>query len=68
VGSRGPALIQIAEAKAVCARCPVLAECRRDALTAHEPFGIWGGLTVEERDALLAPARRADVDQFPDAA
>jgi hypothetical protein len=31
----------------LCACCPVLAACRE--LGAHEPFGIWGGLTPAER-------------------
>lgn len=38
-------------AKAVCARCPVLARCREHALTTHEPYGVWGGMTEEERRA-----------------
>lgn len=40
-------------AKAVCATCPVLPACRRHALAAREPYGVWGGLSEEERDALL---------------
>jgi WhiB family redox-sensing transcriptional regulator len=67
VSNRGPALIQVAQAKAVCARCPVLAQCRRHALVLPEPFGIWGGLTEEERDVLLA-ARSTDPNQVADAA
>jgi WhiB family redox-sensing transcriptional regulator len=45
-------------AKAVCARCPVIDSCLRWALAAREPYGVWGGLSVEERDALatLQPA------------
>jgi WhiB family transcriptional regulator, redox-sensing transcriptional regulator len=41
---------KIADAKAVCAQCPVLALCRDYGLTAgrHE-WGIWGGLTEDER-------------------
>lgn len=41
-------------AKAVCAQCGVLEHCLRWALTTREPFGVWGGLTVEERERLLA--------------
>jgi WhiB family redox-sensing transcriptional regulator len=48
VGNDGPALVQIAEAKAICARCPVVAQCLSFALVAL-PEGIAGGLTVEER-------------------
>ena len=29
VGTSGPALLQIAEAKSVCRRCPVVSECPR---------------------------------------
>jgi WhiB family transcriptional regulator, redox-sensing transcriptional regulator len=44
-------------AKAVCRRCPVLAACREHALKVHEPYGVWGGLTEHEREALyVAPA------------
>ena len=38
-----------AEAKAVCSQCPVLESCRRHALEASEPYGIWGGLAPRER-------------------
>jgi WhiB family redox-sensing transcriptional regulator len=57
VGDDGPALVQIAAAKAVCARCPVVAECLSFALVAV-PEGIAGGLTVEERRGLRAQRRR----------
>ena len=39
-------------AKAVCAGCPVLAECRSHALAVREPYGIWGGLSEDERAAI----------------
>jgi len=37
------------EAKAICARCPVAAECLDHALEHQERFGIWGGLSERER-------------------
>jgi WhiB family transcriptional regulator, redox-sensing transcriptional regulator len=40
-------------AKAVCGSCPVIESCLRWALAAREPYGVWGGLSVEEREALL---------------
>jgi len=46
-----------AEAKAVCHRCPVITECRVHALRVHEPYGIWGGLSEEERATLLRTRR-----------
>lgn len=36
-------------AKAICATCPVAAECLDYALTNDEAFGIWGGLSERER-------------------
>ena len=41
-------LADIAEAKQVCSRCPVVAECLDDA----DDFGIWGGLDAAERRRL----------------
>jgi WhiB family redox-sensing transcriptional regulator len=38
-----------AKAKAVCARCPVRAECLNWATTRGIRDGIWGGLNPEER-------------------
>lgn len=40
---------RVAGAKAVCARCPVSVACLQDALDRNERFGVWGGLTPEER-------------------
>jgi WhiB family redox-sensing transcriptional regulator len=39
-------------AKALCAECPVKAECLTYALAANEQYGIWGGLTPSERSRL----------------
>jgi WhiB family redox-sensing transcriptional regulator len=36
-------------AKNVCSACPVARECREEASTLPERFGIWGGLTENER-------------------
>lgn len=41
-------------AKAICASCPVRAECLDYAVRIREPHGIWGGLNEVERKALLA--------------
>lgn len=57
VGDRGPALAQIAEAKSVCQRCPVMSECLQHALAAL-PDGIAGGQTAEERRQMIAGSRR----------
>lgn len=52
LGSTGPAAMQINEAKTVCARCPVMATCRKEALDTGQEYGVWGGLSENERQAL----------------
>ncbi|MGW8378754.1 WhiB family transcriptional regulator [Streptomyces sp. ODS28] len=47
-------------AKRVCARCPVMAECREHALVMPEPYGVWGGLTAAERRVVSARRRRRE--------
>lgn len=41
----------IAKAKAICARCPVMAECRDYSLTLprDDTRGVWGGMSEGER-------------------
>lgn len=51
-GTSGPALVQIGVAKAVCRRCPVVADCLAWALDNGVDSGIWGGRTEQERRAL----------------
>lgn len=41
------------EAKGVCGRCPVRAECLAYALEHDERFGVWGGMSERERRRLL---------------
>jgi WhiB family redox-sensing transcriptional regulator len=43
-------------AKRICAGCEIQAECLAWALVMHEPHGIWGGLTVNERKRVLGLA------------
>ncbi len=47
-------------AKAVCARCPVVKQCAAHALSVREPYGVWGGLTEEDREFILTGRRTAD--------
>jgi WhiB family redox-sensing transcriptional regulator len=39
-------------AKSICAVCPVVDECLKTALENDDDFGIWGGLTPNERYAV----------------
>jgi WhiB family redox-sensing transcriptional regulator len=54
----GKALEQIAEAKVICAGCPVRRQCLEFALRTR-PQGIWGGLTELERHLTKADGPRA---------
>lgn len=57
-GERGAARsAREAAAKEVCMRCPVRAECATHALTVREPYGVWGGLTEDEREAMMGRSR-----------
>lgn len=51
VGSERKSVRVIRErrAKAVCATCPVRADCLQHALDHDERYGIWGGMTGRER-------------------
>jgi WhiB family redox-sensing transcriptional regulator len=47
-------------AKAVCVRCPVRIECADYAIRSREPYGVWGGLTEEDRERIYARIAIAD--------
>lgn len=42
----------IHEAKRICASCPVRRECTQFALDSDERYGVWGGLSQRELNAL----------------
>lgn len=52
IATSGPALQQMAEAKAVCARCPVRVDCLSYALDTGQDAGVWGGASAEERQEI----------------
>lgn len=57
-GERGAARsAREASAKEVCMRCPVRAECATHALAVREPYGVWGGLTEDDREAMMGRSR-----------
>ncbi len=41
------------EAKRICRACPIIAECRAYALRNAEPWGVWGGMTLAERERAI---------------
>ena len=58
IGTTGPALEQIAAAKAVCFDCAVRDDCLVFALSTNQDSGVWGGTSEEERRQIRR-ARRA---------
>ena len=66
LSSVGPAIEQVNQAKSVCTRCPVCAQCLDFALATRQVHGIWGGTSEDERKRILArddvrPGRPAKV-------
>ena len=43
----------VAYAKRVCRSCPVTAECLEYALEIGDTWGVWGGKSVSQREALM---------------
>jgi WhiB family transcriptional regulator, redox-sensing transcriptional regulator len=59
VGTRGPAVLQVEEAKAVCRLCHVRAPCLEWALVHGPDHGVSGGLDADERRQLKRIRARA---------
>ena len=56
----------IAQAKALCAGCPVKAKCLAGAISRAEPCGVWGGELFDEGQVIQSkrtPGRPAKVAQ-----
>jgi len=51
--------LNISRALEICHGCPVKADCAREALDGHVEYGIWGGLTEDDRAAIW----RQDLDE-----
>jgi WhiB family transcriptional regulator, redox-sensing transcriptional regulator len=61
VGSAGPALRQVDEAKRICRTCPVQARCLAWALDLGVTDGVWGGTTEDERRAIRRLTRKTEI-------
>jgi len=66
-------LQDIARAKDICAKCPVIAECLEGAIERREPWGVWGGQLFLNGKVLASKRRRGrppktprPEDQLPD--
>ncbi|MCX4690730.1 WhiB family transcriptional regulator [Kitasatospora purpeofusca] len=58
LGTTGPAVLQIMEAKTVCHRCPAQEQCLTWALETGQDAGVWGGMSETERRAMKRRAAR----------
>ena len=47
-------------AKAICGGCPVIRQCAAYAIRYGERYGVWGGLSEQERAAAVLQPGRAD--------
>jgi WhiB family redox-sensing transcriptional regulator len=56
IGTTGPALRQIQEAKRVCRTCPAQIQCLAWALDHGVTDGVWGGTTEDQRRAIRSLA------------
>lgn len=52
IGTAGPALLQVEQAKVVCRRCSVTDQCLQWALESGADDGVWGGMSEDERRAV----------------
>ncbi|WP_084478383.1 WhiB family transcriptional regulator [Nocardia jejuensis] len=53
-GERGRARVdRVRRAKQICRSCQVVDRCLSYALATEQPFGIWGGMSEQERHDLL---------------
>ena len=48
-----------ATARAICATCPVAADCLAEALADPQLVGIWGGTSARERRQMRRRAKKA---------
>jgi len=56
--TRSERLEREAQAKAICRTCPAIVPCRAFALAELELYGVWGGLSEQERRTQLARSGR----------
>jgi WhiB family redox-sensing transcriptional regulator len=58
IGTTGPALDHLATAQSVCRSCDVQQDCLEWALTNGVDYGVWGGLSEDQRRSLKRRAVR----------
>ena len=64
-GERGPArAAREKAAKAICNTCPIKTKCADHALEVREPYGVWGGLSEEDREVIYSRRTLASPKSF----
>jgi WhiB family redox-sensing transcriptional regulator len=58
-------LQDIARAKQLCAKCPVLVSCLEGAIERREPWGVWGGQLFLNGKILASKRRRGRPPKVP---
>lgn len=53
----GEKVADVSAAKSMCFRCPIMAECLRENM--NEPWGVYGGLSGDERKHLVKLIKRS---------
>jgi len=56
---------EIARAKAICAKCPVIDACLEGALERREPWGVWGGQLFQNGHVLAQKRKRGRPPKHP---
>ena len=57
IGSAGPAARQTQQARQVCQGCPVRLACLEWALQVGADYGVWGGMSEDDRQSLRRRSR-----------
>ena len=63
VGTTGPVLRQIDEAKRICRACPAQTQCLSWALDHGVTDGVWGGTTADEQRVIRRLSSRMTMSQ-----
>jgi WhiB family transcriptional regulator, redox-sensing transcriptional regulator len=58
VSDMGAARRQVVTAKAVCAECAVRQQCLDFALSTRQAYGVWGGMSEDERRPIAGALAR----------
>jgi WhiB family transcriptional regulator, redox-sensing transcriptional regulator len=59
--SGGNSSRQVAQAKALCGTCAVRRQCLQYAIRQDEDYGVWGGLTADERRQVSWPEANTEL-------